>query len=154
MRLFIIGRLFEGKKVVAYKIYNANEKKAGIYSRDNVYMEVKKGIHVTGLRLNTNGTISGLFSSFNVAKTDKVNGKGEPINDKGNYILIGIDGFLEATEYRLVNSRGDEKIVLQEEFETMVDGGKINGAARSTRIKDKIVIYRDCGHREYSSMNK
>jgi hypothetical protein len=150
VRLFIIGRLMENKKVVAFKLYDANGKKTGIYPKKNVYEAVKrKGIQVVGLSRTKDGLITGVHSSFNINKTDVLNGKGFPIKPTDIYVLVGYSGFLEETKYRLINSRGYQRIVNKEEFEELVKEGKVNGATLSTRVKDKINIYAFCGYREW-----
>jgi hypothetical protein len=150
MRLFIIGRLFENGKLQAYKIYDANKKETGIYPKENVHEQVRRGILVVGLRVLKDGTVAGVHNSFNVAKTDILNGKGLPIEQTEMWVLVGYSGFLEETKYRLVNSRGYEKIASQDEFDKLVEEGKVNGAIKSSRIDGKIVIYKHCNYREYN----
>lgn len=151
MRLFIIGRLFENGKLQAYKIYDANKKETGIYPKENVHKQVKRGILVVGLRALKDGTVAGVHTlSFNLAKTDILNGKGYAIEPSGRYVLLGYSGFLEETKYRLVNSNGYEKIVSYDEFKGLVEEDKVNGAIKSSRTDDKIIIYKHCNYREYS----
>lgn len=149
MRLFIIGRLYVGDKLVAYKVYDSNAKKTGIYTKEAVRAQVRRGIRVVGLTVTGTGKVSGVHSSFNITKTDKLNGKGHPIEPSNRYILVAYSGFLEETEHRLVNSNGFERLVNSVEFEALVEEDKINGAIKSTKIKDKIVIYGPCSTREY-----
>lgn len=149
MRLFIIGRVFEGDKLVAYKLYDANKKVTGIYPKENIWYRVRQGILVVGLRVTKDGTVTEVHNSFNVTKTDILNGKGYPIKSSGRYVLIGHSGFLEETKYRLVNSNGYERIVSQDEFKALVEEDKVNGAIKSTRLKDTIILYKHCNYREY-----
>lgn len=152
MRPFIIGRLFnDANKLVAYKLYDANAKKTGIYTKEKVRGQVKRGILVVGLTVTDNNEISNVYGSFNISKTDRLNGKGYPIEPSDRYIMVAYSGFLEETEYRLVNSNGFEKIVNLAEFEALVAEDKINGAtiSKSKKLKGKIVIYGPCNTREY-----
>ncbi|SKA98604.1 hypothetical protein SAMN05443428_13015 [Caloramator quimbayensis] len=150
MRLFIIGRVFEGDKLVAYKLYDADKKVMGIYPKENVRHRVRQGIHVVGLRVTKDGAVTEVYNSFSVTKTDILNGKGNPIEPSGRYILLGYSGFLEETKYRLVNSNGYERIVSQDEFKELVEEDKVNGAIKSTKIDGKIIIYKHCNYREYN----
>ena len=151
MRLIIIGLVIENGKLMAYKIYDADSKQTGIYPRENVWYRVREGKLVVGLRVAKDGVVTGVYnSSFNVSKTDILNGKGNPIEESGRYILVGYSGYLEEIKYRLVNSKGYERIVNKDEFMALIDEDKVNGVIKSTRIKDKIILYRHCNHREYS----
>lgn len=149
MRLYIIGRIYSGDKLVAYKLYDANAKKTGRYSKEAVRAQVRRGILVVGLSVTSTGKVTSVHGSFNITKTDKLNGKGYPIEASDRYIMVGYSGFAEETEYRLVNSNGFERIVNLAEFEALVAEDKINGAIISNRIKGKIVIYGPCSTREY-----
>lgn len=155
MRLFIIGRLYEknNRKAIAYKLYDANKKVTGVYDSEEVRARVRQGILVVGLTVLTglnSDYVLGVHSSYNISKTDILNGKGIAINPTGMYVLVGHSGYLEDTRYRLVNSNGYEKIVNQEEFKKLVDEDKVNGAVKSNKIKDKINIYKHCNCREYN----
>ena len=149
MRLFIIGRLLNKKgKVVAYKLYDPDKKQTAIIQKKDVQaVALQEKAEVVGL-VRTNGKVITVHSSFNVRKTDSLNGKGEPIEPSGRYVLLGYSDFLEETKYRLVDSSGNEKIVLEEEFKQMVAEDKINGAMLSEH-KKKIVMYKPCNQREY-----
>ncbi len=150
MSMYIIGRIFdEGGMVLAFKIYDANSKKIGIYEKGAVYEQVKRGVLVVGLYKGSDGMVSGIHGSFNVSKTDKLNGAGRPIEETGRYILIAISGYLENSQYKLVNSRGYEKTIGLEEFKSMVEADKINGAIKSERTTSGLVLYKHCNHRQY-----
>ncbi|GAB6152555.1 hypothetical protein JCM17380_13050 [Desulfosporosinus burensis] len=150
MRFLIIGRIFEDGKLAAYRIYEANKKETKIYKKEDVRSVVKRGILVVGLTVANDGRVVGVHESFNVSKTDILNGKGIPIEPSDRYVLVGLSGYAENRTYRLVNSKGYEKIVNREEFKELVEKNKVNGAKKSAKQKDKIIIYKHCNYREYN----
>jgi len=155
--LFIIGRLFKGDKLDAYKLYNSNSKKTSLNTKEEVWALVRRGIIVVGLTVTFNvtdkgkviGVISNIYGSFNVSKTDRLTGNGLPIESSDRYTLVGYSGFTDAIQYRLVNIHGSDRKVNLAEFDAMVEKDEINGAMKSKKIKDKIVIYKHCNNREY-----
>ena len=149
-RYFINGLIYEDGKLAGYNIYAANQKKVlGIITREEAFKAKEAGLNVVGLNRSKSGTISEMRNSyFNINKLDEVNGKGHPIKLLGNYILNSFSGFSEDRKYRLVNSRGYERIANQKEFETLVDEGKVNGAIRAPRNKHTITRYKHCDYRE------
>lgn len=158
-RYFTIGRVYEDGKIVAYKIYSYNQKKViGLVSKVTVIREMSeaqkagKTLTIVGLKLNSNSRyvyVSELhYNSINMNKVDKVNGKGAPVEKLDNYFIVSYSGFGENRKYRLINSRGYEKIVTHEDFVKLVDEGKVNGACRSKMNANKITIFRDCDYRE------
>ncbi len=155
-RYFIIGRVYEDEKLVGYKIYAAYKKKVlGLVTKEVASKELRDAkragqeLIIVGLTVSESYTISEMRNcSYNINKLDKVNGKGHPIQVLGNYVLISFSGFSENRKYRLINSKGYERIVYQEEFEVLLDEGKVNGAMRPPRDKEKMHIYKHCNYRE------
>ena len=149
MRLFIVGRVHEGNRIIAYKIYDADSKKTGLYTKENIYSRVQQGISVVGLFVKSDGLVTSLHGSFNVSKTDLLNGKGLPIKENGRYTLIAVSGFLESTEYKMVNSRGFQRRVKLDEFKALVEKDLVNGAIKSDKTKNNLLLYKMCNVREY-----
>lgn len=155
-RYVIIGRICKEEKVIAYKVYDDIKKVVALVDRKHLKGVVRqakranKEVNIIGLTVSEDGTVTEVYSSFNVSKTDLLNGKGVPIGESCKHTLLGFSGFLEDTKYRLVDSLGTEKIVSQKEFEEMVEADKINGAKKSNIKEDKVIFYKHCCQREYN----
>lgn len=148
-RYFIVGIVDEDGKRKGYKIYAANQKKVlGIVSKEEAEKAKEAGYNVVGLSLKSGKAKEMLNCYYSINKLDKVNGKGHPIKSLGNYVLISYSGFAEDRKFRLINSRGYERIVALEEFKALIDEGKVNGAKRPPRNMDGINIYEPCDYRE------
>lgn len=158
MRLFIVGRLINDKgRIEAYKIYEADKKQLGLYSRDNVHDVVRRGILVVGLmkKLNSEGNVARNSDGkikvvenrhlYSTVKTDDVNSKGEPLEQSEKVCLIGLNGFCEDTKYRVVDSMGHEKWLEHRDFENLVDQNKVVGALRTGK---NISIYKHCKYQQ------
>lgn len=150
-RYFIIGIVNEEGKRKGYKIYAANQKKVlGIVTKKEATKAKEAGYKIVGLDISTSGIVvkEMLNCYYNLNKLDEVNGKGHPIKSLGSYILISYINFSDDREFRLINSRGYERIVSVEELKVLIDEGKVNGVKRSPRNKDNICIYGLCDYRE------
>ena len=151
MRLFVIGRILDesSRRIVAYKVYDAISKTVGVYDKDIIHERVKQGVVITGLFVKSDGIVSGLHGSFSLSKTELLNGKGLPIKDSGRYTLVAISGYAENEHFRLATIRGLEKIVNLAEFKELVDKNLVNGAVKSDRKKNNLVLYKYCNVREF-----
>ena len=147
MKLFIIGRILEENKVVAYKLYNPTNKESRVYSKGDINKAAQKGINIVGLHVTQTGRVAETKDIFNVSKSDLLDGDGNPIDKPNTQAVISVIGFSNKKQYRLVNSKGEESLVKQNELEDLIDQGKINGARRNN--KGKISFNENCTNREY-----
>ena len=146
MKLFIIGKIQENNKIVAYKVYDVTDKKAGIYSKKDVDTIVSRGVTVVGLHRTVTGRIAQTLDTYSIARVDTLDGKGNPIEETGVYALISLVGFADDRHYRLVNSKGEERLASVNEFSDLVDQVKINGARKNGK---RITLNEHCNGREY-----
>jgi len=148
-RYFIIGAVKEENKRQGYKIYAANQKKVlGLVSKTEAFKAKKAGYNVIGLTGGSDTMREMINCYYNLNDLDFVNGKGAIIKSSGNYVLISYSGFAEDRKFRLINGRGYQRVVNLEEFEALIDEGKINGAKRAPRNVKYISIYGPCDCRE------
>jgi Uncharacterized conserved protein len=151
MSLFAIARIEENSKAVAFRVYDDQTKKSQIFLKEALLNVMIKDTEITGLKLNTrcigNESIyyylvqsSGVYNSSGLTV---INGKGEPVGEE-KYVLLGITGFCEEKHYKLVDYKGDESLVDQNTFKTMVQSNQVIGAKYQN---DKFVFCKICKKR-------
>lgn len=136
MRIFIIGRIVNksSRRLVAYKLYDADSGKCELYERNRVFDMVRNGVAVAGLRirgnkqkLNDKIIIEETTGGYNTRSLDNLDGFGNPLEQTGKEILLNIKGFEEAATYRVVNSMGQERWINLDEFIEKAKDNKIVG---------------------------
>ena len=114
MRIFIIGRIVNktSKRLVAYKLYDADSGKCELYERNRVFDMVRNGIAVAGLkirggkkpRLGNQIIIDETTGGYNTRSLDKLDGFGNPLEQTGNNKQFKTTGNGTATLERLAAS--------------------------------------------------
>ena len=136
MRIFIIGRIVNksSRRLVAYKLYDADSGTCELYERSRVFDMVRNGIAVAGLKIrggkkpgDNQTIIDETTGGYNTRSLDKLDGFGNPLEETGKEVLLNIKGFEEAATYRVVNSMGQERWINIDEFLEKAKDNKIVG---------------------------
>lgn len=150
-RLFIVGKLIdENNKIQAFKLYYDKTGEGRVISKEKTYNLLKysspNDLAIIGLKRSSSLDAHGYpvikkNHIYNIESIDRLNGKGEPLEETNKKVVIGFRGFLENREYKVVDSRLNISWLSSEEFKQEVRSGNIIGA---TQHKDKILIYYMC----------
>lgn len=132
MRYFTIGRLRDSRgHIRAYKIYNTDTEKMGLYEKEEIARYMKAGIKVNGFHKRNDGYVSESAGRYKTSILDDVDSNGNPKVENGTRVIINKHGFLEEdTLYLTINSKGEKEWLTHNETVQLYDENKIVGALR------------------------
>ena len=147
--LVIIGKIMNKEnKVEAVRIFDTVNSTCKDYSIKRARKAVRLGLEIIGLRKSNNAVNFENTNLFSFSKVTKINGSGFPLdNNDMKLVYSGWRGFAEMKRYYVIDYKGIEAEVNEEQFLNMVKNKMVNGASMSN--SGRVYLYNKLDEERY-----
>lgn len=127
--LIIIAKIVNKEdKVEAVRVYDTINGTCKDYSIQRARKAVRLGLEVIGLKYTSNGVNFENTNIFSFAKLPRINGAGIPLSDDATKMVYsGWRGFAELKKYYVIDYKGIEAELTEEQFISLAERKLING---------------------------